>query len=493
MISWSEMTHMTQKRSWYEKATCLTITEARATVSLMWLCSHWDGRLVHHVPAPGGRPHQSTRDPPVRREESPDPPAADRRHPRMDTLEPGPMTLTPTQSSCTKCNRHEECGRPGIPSRIGDVLGGTSVGPALFVIGEQPGFHEEKAGRCFVGKSGAYLQDVYLQESLLAHFVTVYLGNAIRCQHRRNIAVSHLAQCRPYLMQDIRAILERHGALVLLAIGRAATQCLLNRGLRDSFKRQGQPLPDEFWVNYPRTKKDTPPLVLPDDLLPKGWMYVAAERHRPESERIPSSALLRSVPRTVSSTSAHGANTEDRLLLQTVCSNNSGRTEGPMLDRRSSSHQCGMEKEKSREGTSALGRVLSDQAQDIDPTGDVRVVQEDRDDSCASRGLREATGSSMDLRAVSQRDTSTRRKTEIKAIIPTFSTYHPAALMSGRNPSYRRAVFDHLSLLCRSMETPRAPDDSRPLASGDSHGPLAILADVTWTKPGDTHRTPEIT
>ena len=250
------------------------------------------------------------------------------------------MELVAAQPDCERCNRHVECGRPGIPSRIGDVSGGTSAGPALFVVGEQPGWNETKQGKCFVGKSGGYLMDVYLMPALTQHFSAVYLGNAIRCENRRDIAVTHLAACRPYLMADIRAILDEHGRLVILALGRFASMCLLNRGARDAFKVQGQPLPDAFWLNWPRRKKGTPDPEVSAELLPP-------------------------------------------------------------------------------------------------------------------------------------------------SLIPIYSTYHPAALMRGRNPSYRRAVFDHISLLARSMESPECQS---PVDSVES---LPILKDVEWTKPGEVHRFPE--
>lgn len=251
------------------------------------------------------------------------------------------MDLVAAQPNCEKCNRHVECGRPGIPSRLGDAKGeGRSDSPALFVVGEQPGWHETKQGKCFVGKSGGYLTDVYLPQ-ISGHFSAIYLGNAIRCENRRTIAVTHLAACRPYLMADIRAILDAHGRLVILALGRYASMCLLNRGVRDAFKVQGQPLPDSFWINHPRRKKGTPAPEIAGELLPRQQ-------------------------------------------------------------------------------------------------------------------------------------------------IPIYSTYHPAALMSGRNPSYRRAVFDHLSLLARSMGA--SSDCCRVV---DSPKALPILRDVEWSRPGTTHRIPE--
>lgn len=251
------------------------------------------------------------------------------------------MNLVIEQPGCEKCNRHVECGRPGIPSRLGDVETSQPAGPALFVVGEQPGWHETKQGKCFVGKSGGYLNDVYLP-AIVGHFSAVYLGNAVRCENRRTIVATHLAACRPYLMADIRAILDAHGRLVILALGRFASMCLLNRGARDAFKIQGQPLSDSFWINWPRRKKGTPEPEIATELLPR-------------------------------------------------------------------------------------------------------------------------------------------------QLVPVFATYHPAALMSGRNPSYRRAVFDHLSLLARSMESPscRVPVDSTEF--------LPILQDVTWTRPGTAHRIPEPT
>lgn len=390
--------------------------------------------------------------------------------------------LTPAMPECTRCNRHEGCGRPGIPSRIGDVLGGTSAGPALLIVGEQPGFYEEQTGECFRGKSGAYLADVYLHWELLAYFSVVYYSNAIRCLHRRNIAVSHLGHCRPYLMADIRAILDHHGALVILAIGRAAAQCLLNRGLRDAFKIQGNPLPNAFWVNFPRLKKGMPEPEIAGELLPKGWIHVDAEDFRPEPTKSESCEILPGMQGTIPANKT-SSQTAERLLLAGVYNSRTRGDKRSPLEGRKHPEQRQIEKEESNQCSGAGNSLEGNPQRKIDSSHDLRTLSSSGIDRSPSRRLHQTTGSRMDLSSVSS--PRAPRKQEIKAIIPVFSTYHPAALMSGRNPSYRRAVFDHLSLLLHTMQNHQPPEA---VASGE----LPILADVTWTSPGATHRIPEI-
>jgi uracil-DNA glycosylase family 4 len=99
--------------------------------------------------------------------------------------------------------------------------------PDWLIVGEAPGEEEDRQGLPFVGRAGQLL-DRMLQAMRLERGHKVYITNVVKCRppHNRNPDPAELAQCTPYLLQQ----LERLRPRVVLAMGRFAAQTLLGHG-----------------------------------------------------------------------------------------------------------------------------------------------------------------------------------------------------------------------------------------------------------------------
>lgn len=93
----------------------------------------------------------------------------------------------------------------------------------LLCVGERPGVEEDKAGRPFVGPTGAYLQGVVRK---LWPGPIVY-DNAVKCLPGKGVEVvpSHVEACRPYLSATVRAVRPA----CILALGSGAIASLTGR------------------------------------------------------------------------------------------------------------------------------------------------------------------------------------------------------------------------------------------------------------------------
>jgi DNA polymerase len=82
-------------------------------------------------------------------------------------------------------------------------------GPArapILLIGEGPGFYEDRQGRPFVGKSGSLLEDLLTSIGLSRH--DVFIANVVKCRppDNRDPLPDEIEACRPYLEQQIELI-----------------------------------------------------------------------------------------------------------------------------------------------------------------------------------------------------------------------------------------------------------------------------------------------
>lgn len=99
------------------------------------------------------------------------------------------VPLLPQASSCTLCplsSRPPRIRNPGILiHRLSSSLPPSPTTPALLVIGENPGFHEDTHARPFIGLSGQFLESFYLSNPALSppfpSLCTIYITNAARC------------------------------------------------------------------------------------------------------------------------------------------------------------------------------------------------------------------------------------------------------------------------------------------------------------------------
>lgn len=120
---------------------------------------------------------------------------------------------------CTKCGL--------CNSRTTVVFGDGPLNAELFIVGEAPGFNEDKAGQPFRGAAGMLL--ARLLNSLGMDRGGVYLTTLVKCRPPgiapRTPRPGEISSCRPYLMTQLAAVDPR----VVVALGNLATRVLTGR------------------------------------------------------------------------------------------------------------------------------------------------------------------------------------------------------------------------------------------------------------------------
>jgi len=109
-------------------------------------------------------------------------------------------------------------------TRTQTVFGTGNRNAKLMIIGEAPGFHEDKQGEPFVGRAGQLLNAML--ESIDFHRSTVYIANILKCRppNNRDPLPEEVNLCTPFLAKQIALI----NPTLLLAVGRIAAHFLLN-------------------------------------------------------------------------------------------------------------------------------------------------------------------------------------------------------------------------------------------------------------------------
>ncbi len=111
--------------------------------------------------------------------------------------------------SCTACNLHK--------GRTRAVPGEGPANARIMLIGEGPGYHEDRQGRPFVGPSGQFLTDLLAMAGLRRD--EVYIANVVKCRppQNRDPEPDEIATCtRLFLMRQIAAI----DPAVIVTLGR---------------------------------------------------------------------------------------------------------------------------------------------------------------------------------------------------------------------------------------------------------------------------------
>jgi uracil-DNA glycosylase len=117
------------------------------------------------------------------------------------------------------------CARCGLcATRTQTVFGSGSRTPRLVVVGEAPGFEEDRQGQPFVGPAGELLTRM-LAAIGLSRAEDVYILNVLKCRppENRSPRPDEVAACKPYLREQ----LEMLGPPLLLALGNHAAKALL--------------------------------------------------------------------------------------------------------------------------------------------------------------------------------------------------------------------------------------------------------------------------
>jgi uracil-DNA glycosylase len=120
---------------------------------------------------------------------------------------------------CTKCGL--------CHSRTQVIFGEGPLNAELFIVGEAPGFNEDKEGRPFQGASGMLLYR--LLDSLELGRERVYLTTLVKCRPPgsppRPPRPSEVSACRPYLVTQLAAVDPK----VVVAMGDLASRVLTGR------------------------------------------------------------------------------------------------------------------------------------------------------------------------------------------------------------------------------------------------------------------------
>ncbi len=115
-----------------------------------------------------------------------------------------------TYTNCTKCDislvRNKVCIATG--SRSADIM----------IVGENPGYHEDKQGVPFVGLSGKLLDTYFNICGFSREYI--YITNAVKCKTPKNYVPTDLEidNCRPYLIDEINTVKPK----ILIALGNTA-------------------------------------------------------------------------------------------------------------------------------------------------------------------------------------------------------------------------------------------------------------------------------
>ena len=120
---------------------------------------------------------------------------------------------------CTKCGLSH--------SRTRVVFGEGPLNAELFIVGEAPGFNEDKEGKPFQGASGMFLDRLLSSVGLARE--SVYLTTLVKCRPPgsppRPPKPSEISACRPYLIAQLAAVDPK----VVVAMGDLASRLLTGR------------------------------------------------------------------------------------------------------------------------------------------------------------------------------------------------------------------------------------------------------------------------
>lgn len=100
---------------------------------------------------------------------------------------------------------------------------------AVLIVGQSPGYEEDKAGRNFIGESGERLDIYYVHGPELQRFADIYVSNVNRC-HPIGDSKATKGQRRAcsglYLQPDIAILSRRYRRVAVLAVGSEALATL---------------------------------------------------------------------------------------------------------------------------------------------------------------------------------------------------------------------------------------------------------------------------
>jgi len=133
---------------------------------------------------------------------------------------PGLKNLYLKVKNCKKCQLYK--------TRTHFVFGEGPLDARLVLIGEAPGYEEDKQGKPFVGRSGRLLTKII--EAIQLKRSEVYICNILKCRppDNRTPSLEEVAACLPYLVRQLNLLRDKK---VICTLGLSATQSLLKLDL----------------------------------------------------------------------------------------------------------------------------------------------------------------------------------------------------------------------------------------------------------------------
>ncbi len=131
------------------------------------------------------------------------------------------MDFAEAQKEAYACRK---CG-PLCHSRTRVVFGEGPLNAELFIVGEAPGFNEDKEGKPFCGASGMLLDRLLV--SVGVEREEVYLTTLVKCKppEGRPPKPAEINACRPYLLAQLAAVDPK----VVITLGDLASKSLTGR------------------------------------------------------------------------------------------------------------------------------------------------------------------------------------------------------------------------------------------------------------------------
>ncbi len=193
-------------------------------------------------------------------------------------------------SVCTKCNL--------CKTRTKAVPGEGNPNAAILLIGEGPGYHEDKQGRPFVGAAGQFLDEL-LQHAGVKRS-DVFITNVVKCRppDNRDPLPEEIAACAPYLDRQIAAI----NPTVIVTLGRYSMQKFFPGAGISSIHGKARKVKDRVVIPmfHPAAglhKKELRPTIVEDFkkvavALAEAQRQAAPEKPKPEDDDQPQQLSL---------------------------------------------------------------------------------------------------------------------------------------------------------------------------------------------------------
>ncbi len=128
-------------------------------------------------------------------------------------------------TNCQKCDLHK--------TRTNAVVGQGNENTDIMLIGEAPGFNEDKQGFPFVGRAGKVLDEVLKSTNLSRE--EIYIANILKCRppKNRNPKNQEIKTCTIHLNKQIELINPK----IICCLGNFASQFIMEKfNIGDKFE-----------------------------------------------------------------------------------------------------------------------------------------------------------------------------------------------------------------------------------------------------------------